>query len=32
VAKRILWAWLFTIPAAAAISSLTYFIARAFGI
>jgi PiT family inorganic phosphate transporter len=32
VARRILWAWIFTLPAAAAISSLTYFIARACGL
>jgi inorganic phosphate transporter, PiT family len=31
VASRILWAWLFTIPASAAIASLTYFIANALG-
>jgi PiT family inorganic phosphate transporter len=32
VARRILWGWIFTIPAAAAISALTYLIARALGI
>jgi PiT family inorganic phosphate transporter len=31
VAGRIVWAWIFTIPAAAAISAITYFIARALG-
>ena len=31
VASRILWAWLFTIPASAAIAAITYFIARALG-
>jgi inorganic phosphate transporter, PiT family len=31
VAGRIVWAWIFTIPAAAAISALTYTIARALG-
>jgi PiT family inorganic phosphate transporter len=31
VATRILWAWLFTIPASAAIAAVTYFIARALG-
>jgi PiT family inorganic phosphate transporter len=31
VAGRIVWAWIFTIPVAAAISSITYFIARALG-
>jgi inorganic phosphate transporter, PiT family len=31
VASRILWAWLFTIPASAIIASITYFIARALG-
>ena len=29
VAGRIVWAWIFTIPAAAAISAVAYFIARA---
>jgi PiT family inorganic phosphate transporter len=32
VARRILWAWIFTIPAAAAISALTYWAAKACGI
>jgi PiT family inorganic phosphate transporter len=32
VASRILWAWLFTIPASAAIAAVTYFVARAFGV
>jgi PiT family inorganic phosphate transporter len=31
VAGRIVWAWVFTIPAAAAISAASYFIARALG-
>ena len=31
VAGRIVWAWVFTIPAAAAISAITYFVARALG-
>ena len=31
VAGRILWAWVFTIPASAAIAALTYLIARAGG-
>jgi inorganic phosphate transporter, PiT family len=31
VAGRIVWAWVFTIPAAAAISAVTYFIAHALG-
>jgi PiT family inorganic phosphate transporter len=31
VAGRIVWAWIFTIPAAALISAITYFIARALG-
>jgi PiT family inorganic phosphate transporter len=31
VAGRIVWAWVFTIPAAAAISAVTYFVARALG-
>jgi PiT family inorganic phosphate transporter len=31
IAGRILWAWVFTIPAAAAISAVTYLIARALG-
>jgi PiT family inorganic phosphate transporter len=31
VAGRIVWAWVFTIPAAAAISAVTYYIARALG-
>jgi PiT family inorganic phosphate transporter len=29
VAGRIVWAWLFTIPAAAAVSCLTYIVVRA---
>jgi PiT family inorganic phosphate transporter len=32
VASRILWAWVFTIPASAAISAITYFLARACGV
>jgi PiT family inorganic phosphate transporter len=28
VAGRIVWAWVFTIPAAAAVASLTYFVLR----
>jgi PiT family inorganic phosphate transporter len=32
VARRILWAWIFTIPASAAIAALTYHLARAVGI
>jgi len=32
IAGRIVWAWIFTIPAAAAVSALTYFLARACGI
>src|SRR4051812_43132805 len=32
IAGRILWAWVFTIPASAAVSSLTYYLARACGI
>ncbi len=31
VAGRIVWAWILTIPCAAAISALTYLIGRAFG-
>jgi len=31
VAGRILWAWVFTIPASAAIAAMTYLIARACG-
>jgi PiT family inorganic phosphate transporter len=31
VAGRIVWAWIFTIPAAATISAVTYFVARALG-
>ena len=31
VAGRIVWAWIFTIPAAAVISAVTYFVARALG-
>jgi PiT family inorganic phosphate transporter len=31
VASRIVWAWIFTIPAAAAISAVTYYLARALG-
>jgi PiT family inorganic phosphate transporter len=32
VASRILWAWVFTIPASAAIAAATYFAARALGV
>jgi inorganic phosphate transporter, PiT family len=32
VASRILWAWLFTLPASALVASITYFIARALGV
>jgi inorganic phosphate transporter, PiT family len=32
LARRILWAWVLTIPASAAIASLIYFIARALGL
>jgi phosphate/sulfate permease len=32
VARRILWAWIFTIPAAALISTLIYLLARALGL
>jgi inorganic phosphate transporter, PiT family len=32
VARRILWAWIFTIPASAVISALTYLLAKAFGL
>jgi PiT family inorganic phosphate transporter len=31
VAGRIVWAWIFTIPASAAISAITYYVARALG-
>jgi phosphate/sulfate permease len=31
VAGRIVWAWVFTIPASAAIGAVTYFVARALG-
>jgi inorganic phosphate transporter, PiT family len=31
VAGRIVWAWIFTIPAAAVISAFTYYVARALG-
>ncbi len=31
VAGRIVWAWVFTIPAAAVISAITYFVARSLG-
>jgi inorganic phosphate transporter, PiT family len=31
LASRILWAWVFTIPASAAIAAVTYFTARALG-
>jgi len=31
LASRILWAWIFTIPASAVMASITYFIARALG-
>jgi PiT family inorganic phosphate transporter len=32
VARRILWAWIFTIPAAALISTLAYLLAKAVGL
>ncbi len=32
IARRILWAWIFTIPASAAIAAITYLLARAAGI
>jgi PiT family inorganic phosphate transporter len=32
IAGRILWAWIFTIPASAAVSALTYYVARACGV
>jgi PiT family inorganic phosphate transporter len=32
IAGRILWAWIFTIPAAALVSSLVYYLARACGL
>ncbi len=32
LARRILWAWVFTIPASATVSALTYYIARAAGV
>jgi PiT family inorganic phosphate transporter len=32
VAGRILWAWVFTIPASATIAAVTYFVARALGV
>jgi PiT family inorganic phosphate transporter len=32
IAGRIVWAWIFTIPAAALVSALTYYLARACGI
>jgi PiT family inorganic phosphate transporter len=32
VASRILWAWIFTIPASALISAITYYLARAAGV
>jgi len=32
VAGRIIWAWIFTIPASAIIAALSYFIARACGV
>jgi PiT family inorganic phosphate transporter len=31
VATKIIWAWVFTIPASAAMAAITYFIARALG-
>ena len=31
VAGRIVWAWVFTIPASALVAALTYFVARALG-
>jgi PiT family inorganic phosphate transporter len=31
VASRIVWAWVFTIPASAIMAALTYFVARALG-
>jgi PiT family inorganic phosphate transporter len=31
IAGRIVWAWVFTIPASAAVSCLTYYLARALG-
>ena len=31
LASRILWAWIFTIPASALMAAITYFIARALG-
>jgi inorganic phosphate transporter, PiT family len=32
IASRIVWAWIFTIPASAAIAATTYFIVRAIGV
>jgi inorganic phosphate transporter, PiT family len=32
VARRILWAWIFTIPASAAIAAICYFMAHAWGL
>jgi len=32
VATRIVWAWIFTIPASALVASITYFVARALGV
>ena len=32
LASRILWAWIFTIPASAAIAAIVYFVARALGV
>src|SRR5688500_19862170 len=32
IAGRIVWAWIFTIPASAMVSALTYFIAKAAGL
>jgi PiT family inorganic phosphate transporter len=32
VAGRIVWAWIFTIPASAIVAAITYFIARAAGV
>ncbi len=32
IAGRIVWAWIFTIPASAVVSAIAYFIARALGV
>jgi phosphate/sulfate permease len=32
IATRIVWAWIFTIPASALVASITYFVARAVGV